>query len=200
MFFFKAFRFPSAHLRYQAPLSRITISISDTPKSNAGSRQNSKAPPSHLVPFMISSCVAPPHCAGRLPRSSRLPFLLLQLHLLKQMFFVFLLGHRGCIRICLLFFFCPRFKSSRAFFITYGGHTTGNGVYLLNRSLMDGDGGVAGVFYIAILFLDFDVLFGARYGVKTHSLVFDFLLWSGLLLLVIFFLRIFFLLDLFWLS
>lgn len=43
------------------------------------------------------------------------------------------------------------------------------------------------MFYIAFLFLDFDVLFGARFGVKTHSLVFDFLLWSGLLLLVIFF-------------
>lgn len=54
---------------------------------------------------------------------------------------------------------------------------------------MDGDGGVGGRCFISRFFLDFDFFLRALWRRTPLVCFFCFLLWSGLLLLVIFFLR-----------
>lgn len=69
-------------------------------------------------------------------------------------------------------------SSCTSFFLHMADNTTGNGVYLLNRSLMDGDGGlVGGVLYR--VFSRLAIFLCARHGVKTHSFVFLFFFCCG---------------------
>ena len=119
LMFFKAFKFPSAHLRYQS--AHVQIHDLDLVGHTKKQRRISTTKRGAIITgtFMISSCVAPPHCAGRLPRSSRLPFFIIATSSFSnKCFFCSCLGIAGALEFAVFYFLCPRFESfARAFFI-----------------------------------------------------------------------------------
>lgn len=103
---------------------------------------NNNEAPSSPVSSTISSCVAPPHphCVGRLPRSSRLPFYFAT-SFFKQMFFCSCLGIAGALEFAIFAIFSSFLASSplhARFFLYILRTQPGTEFILLSRSLMDG--------------------------------------------------------------
>lgn len=189
--FFKAFKFQARIYVIKRPCPDSRSRSCRTPsKSNAGSRQQQRGTIITGVLYDLELRCAPTPTLCWAAASIFTTSFLFCNFILQTNVFLFLPGHRGCIRICYFcyFFFVPRFESlARAFFFIHIADTTRNGVYFVkpefNGWLMGG--GWLGCF-IPRLFLDF-TFFACAMASKPHSFFFFVLLWSGLLLLVIFF-------------